>query len=113
MRLLRILKMLGLGAVLMLTSGCWYHYHYAHGPAPVRSNVVYIRKAPPAPHHYSRPPRPTASAIWISGYWNWTGVKFTWVSGYWERHPPRNKRWRDGRWVHTARGWYWVPGGWY
>lgn len=113
MALLRIMKLAVMSGALMLTGGCWYHYHYQHGPVPVRTGIVYIRTAPPPPHHYSIPPRPSVSAVWISGYWRWMDVEFTWVDGHWDRNPPPNKRWRDGRWAHTAQGWYWMPGGWY
>lgn len=112
MRLFRLLKVaVVFGTIAAMTSGCWYHYHYRHGPAPVAASVSYIRVTPP-PHHRTLPPRPSPSAIWISGYWRWTGVEFVWSDGFWERNPPPNKIWRDGRWVHTHQGWYWVPGHW-
>ncbi|WP_428408349.1 hypothetical protein [Hyphococcus sp.] len=113
MKFLRLLKLAALsGAMAALTSGCWYHAHYRHGPAPVRMSVSYIRVSPPPPRRIIIPPRPSPAAIWINGYWRWTGADYVWIDGFWEHNPPRHKTWRDGRWVHTSQGWYWVPGRW-
>jgi hypothetical protein len=87
--------------------------HYGYGPGPAgHASVVYIDREPPPPRSYTRPSRPSTTAIWIDGYWNWTGVRFIWVDGYWERNPPPGRVWAPGGWVHTHRGWYRQHGRW-
>ncbi|RIJ14813.1 YXWGXW repeat-containing protein [Henriciella mobilis] len=108
------LSLLVAGACLVVLGGCaWGHHGYGPpGPGP-GTHVVYIQKAPPPSRRVTIPPRPVSGAIWISGYWEWSGVEFRWVDGYWERNPPRGKRWTAGHWVETRNGWYWSPGRWH
>jgi hypothetical protein len=98
----------------LLLSGCAGHRHpfYGHGRAPTGLQVSFIVQSPPPPRRVVIPPRPIAHAIWIDGYWNWTGIRFVWVDGFWERNPPRGKTWEKHRWIHTDRGWYQKPGRW-
>jgi len=108
-------KTVRLGVIVfcaIAASGCWVHYHYRHGPPLTSVNVGYIRYAPPSPRRVRIPPRPIPRAVWIGGYWRWTGDRYDWRDGYWDRRPPHGKVWRPGRWVHTKRGWYWEPGHW-
>lgn len=109
---LRILKLSLLCLAAFATSGCWVHYHYRHGPPAVVFDATYVRWAPPPPRHVRIPPRPAPAAVWLGGYWRWTGVDYVWVDGFWERNPPYAKVWTPGRWIHTSRGWYWRPGHW-
>lgn len=103
---LAIVTTLGLG-------GCHYHGPYRHGPVVAGGGVVYVQTRPPPPPRYvPPPPRPTPLAIWIAGYWNWTGVQFVWVDGRWDPSPPRYKVWAPDQWIHTDRGWYRQPGRW-
>lgn len=108
----RALKYALIGCGALLASGCWVHYHYRHGPAPVSPSVVFVRRAPPPPLRPRIPPRPAATAIWIGGYWRWSGVDFVWVDGFWERRPPVGRVWVRDKWIHTNRGWYRRPGRW-
>ena len=103
------------GLCALALAGCAVHYHpyYRHGPPPPASaSIVFAPNAPPPPRRVAIPPRPSTTAIWIDGYWNWTGVQFVWVDGFWERNPPHGRNWERGRWTHTSRGWYWTPGRW-
>lgn len=110
--LIRMLKytLIAMGAVAI--SSCWAHYHYSHGSAPTRAGIVFVRKVPPPPLKPRPGPRPSPRAVWIDGYWRWTGVDYVWIDGYWEPRPPIGKTWTSGSWVHTSRGWYWRPGRW-
>ena len=101
-------------AGMLLLSGCAGHRHpyYVHGPVPAGLQVSFIVQSPPAPRRVTVPPRPVKSAIWIDGYWDWTGVRFVWVDGYWNRNPPPGQVWERSRWIHTNRGWYRTPGRW-
>jgi WXXGXW repeat (2 copies) len=92
--------------------GCTsYGPHRHYGPPP--ASVVYVSHTPPAPRTVIIPPRPTALSVWISGYWDWSGVDFVWIDGHWDRNPPRaGAQWVPDMWIRTDRGWYRHPGGW-
>tara|TARA_R110000824_G_scaffold85425_3_gene212287 strand:- start:3773 stop:4117 length:345 start_codon:yes stop_codon:yes gene_type:complete len=98
----------------LILSGCAGHMHspYRDGRPPIGLQISFIAKAPPPPRRVTIPPRPVIGAIWIDGYWNWTGVRFVWVDGFWDRNPPRNRIWEKSRWVHSNQGWYRTPGRW-
>lgn len=79
--------------------------------APTRGTVV--SGPPPAPIVEARPatPPPSPTAVWVSGYWHWTGAQYTWVPGHWET-PPAGDRWtgpqyssRDGAYFYEAGHW--------
>ncbi|MDO1559499.1 hypothetical protein Q0812_08675 [Brevundimonas sp. 2R-24] len=92
-------------------AGCSHGYGPGYGPWG--GTVIYVRTAPPPPPpRIIIPPRPSSTAVWIEGYWNWTGVTFVWVDGFWERSPPPGRVWAPGRWVQTPRGWRHEPGRW-
>ncbi len=74
-------------------------------------DVVYVGSAPPAPKHEAKPPKPSPSAIWVSGHWKWNGHRYVWVPGHWHTRPG-GKSWVSGHWVKKPRGWVWVPGHW-
>ncbi len=108
----RLFMLAGAGVAVAATSGCWVHSNYRHGPPSLRLGIVYIDRAPPPPRRIPIPPRPVVGAIWIGGFWRWTGFQYVWVDGYWDRNPPPGKIWTPGRWIHTSRGWYWDEGRW-
>ena len=81
---------------------------YGYGYAPA-GEVVVADVAPPAPYYEAVPVAPYAGAVWIGGYWGWTGGRHTWVAGHYEHGRPgyawQPHRWeqRDGRW-HLHEG---------
>jgi hypothetical protein len=50
---------------------------------------------PPPPKLESPPPPPSRDAVWLSGYWQWEGVRqeHQWVSGHWEQPPGEGYVW--------------------
>ena len=74
-------------------------------------DIVYVQKAPPKLKVETRPNKPNAKAVWVSGYWQWRGGKYVWTSGHWDRNP-RGSAWIPGHWDKRPRGWVWVPGHW-
>lgn len=89
-------------------------------PAPVVSDpygypvggTAYAPVAPPAPYYEVQPALPYPGAIWINGYWNWSGNRHHWVPGRYERPRP-GYRWHPHRWERAPRGgWYLQGGGW-
>ena len=82
-------------------------YGYPSTPA-----TVYAPMAPPAPYYEVQPALPYPGAIWINGYWNWSGNRHHWVPGRYERPRP-GYRWQPHRWDRSPRGgWYLQGGGW-
>ena len=75
------------------------------------SNRVYVRVSPPASRHEVIPSSPHAAAVWVSGYWVWTGREYGWMEGRWEIEP-RGDAWVPGHWNRTSRGWIYVAGHW-
>lgn len=73
--------------------------------------AIVTEVAPPAPYAEVVPVAPFPGAIWIGGYWGWSGARHHWVPGRWERPRPGQvwepHRWRqrDGRWRLEGGGW--------
>lgn len=72
---------------------------------------VVVSGPPPAPVTEQPPPPPGPQAIWVPGYWHWTGMQYAWIPGHWETPPP-GTAWtaptytqRDGRVVYESGGW--------
>lgn len=82
--------------------------------APPDRARVYAPHEPPPPVAERRSrQRPGPGAIWTPGYWEWDtdDGRFVWVAGSWQV-PPSGMVWQPSRWVHEARGWYFVSGTW-
>lgn len=81
------------------------------GPAyPVDS--VYAPVAPPAPYTEVIPVVPFPGAIWVGGYWNWSGGRHVWVPGRYER-PRAGYHYQPRHWEPSRRGgWELHGGGW-
>ena len=76
------------------------------------STDVYAPVAPPAPYVEVQPAVPYPGAVWINGYWNWSGNRHTWVPGRYDRPRP-GWRWQPRRWERAPRGgWHSQGGGW-
>lgn len=100
-----------------------YRYHQAAyvAPAPVvagnpngdyaPNDEVIVDVAPPPPYAEVVPVMPFAGAVWIGGYWGWSGGRHVWIGGRWE-HPRPGYYWAPHRWVATGGRWHLVGGGW-
>jgi hypothetical protein len=82
---------------------------------------------PPAPLVEERPQQPFAGAMWIDGYWSWTGQTWGWVAGFWrdDRYampaprievpgdvPHAGAIWIGGTWTLRAGQYVWITGRW-
>ena len=85
------------GGMVVLLWGC---------PSP----VVMVR--PPEPRTEVYGPAPSPQAIWIPGYWKYSGGEWIWIPGYWKRPPRPNAVWVPGHWEPRGPGWAWIPGHW-
>ena len=99
------------GAVLiagLLASGC------AVVPAPmpvaVAQGDVYAPMAPPPVQYEVVPALPFAGAVWVGGYWNWSGGRHVWVPGRYVR-PRSGYHWQPHHWERGPRGGWALQGG--
>lgn len=68
--------------------------------------------APPAPYVEPIPVLPYAGAVWIGGFWDWSGGRHVWRPGHYE-HPRAGFAYRQPGWSHGADGrWMLHRGGW-
>lgn len=75
---------------------------------PAISAVTTVQSAPP-PLRAERVPPARSGYVWVSGHWEWRGLRHVWVKGAWIHARPgftyHQPKWeeRDGRW-HMNRG---------
>ncbi len=68
---------------------------------------------PPPPPVAESPPQvaPYPNAVWVAGYWHWTGMHYAWIPGHWENAPP-GTAWNAPRYVRTDAGYIYEAGTW-
>jgi hypothetical protein len=76
------------------------------------SSGVAVSGPPPEPMQEARPPFGRPNAVWIPGYWHWTGLQYAWIPGHWEE-APIGARWRAPRYLLRDGVYYYEPGGWW
>lgn len=96
-------------------------FHAYQPPAPASDHG-----APPAPLAEQQPPQPP-NAIWVTGYWTWTGSAWGWVAGFWRdarvatpaprielpgAPPVPTAVWIAGVWQLRGGTWIWIGGRW-
>jgi hypothetical protein len=81
--------------------------YYPEAGAP----MIVTEVAPPPPYVEVVPAIPFPGAIWIGGYWGWSGGRHTWVGGHWEHGRP-GYVWNPHRWENRSGRWYLHEGGW-
>jgi hypothetical protein len=69
-------------------------------------------QAPPPLRVEVAPPVPAAGAVWIAGFWQWSGKEWVWVAGSWQLRPAPGASWRGATWEVRGRVHVLVPGGW-
>ena len=77
---------------------------------PVDEVVVESNVAPPAAYSEVIPVAPYPGAVWIGGYWGWSGGRHQWTPGHWTQPRP-GYRWHARRWEPAARGGWALRGG--
>jgi len=80
----------------------------------VRELTVQAPTPPPATPANTEPtdPRPTRTAVWTPGSWQWDGRAYIWVVGAWRIPPDAQSTWQRPTWnINRGRAIY-VPGGW-
>ncbi|HVS52738.1 MAG TPA: glycine zipper domain-containing protein [Opitutaceae bacterium] len=77
-----------------------------------------VQQPPPSPTsnpHETMPPQPSPDAVWISGYWSYTGTggnPYEWVPGRWEYPPQGLRTWSPPSWQRQGDGYVYVRGHW-
>ncbi len=94
------------GLVAAMLMGC---VATASSPPP---RGVTVSGPPPAPLADERPPPPSPDALWIGGYWHWTGIEYAWIPGHWEAKPPPGATWQAPHYVSAGGAYYYEPGSW-
>lgn len=59
-----------------------------------------------------RPVAPIASAVWVSGFWQWDSQAWVWVGGSWQLPPNSRVQWRPTSWSARGAVHVLVPGAW-
>ncbi len=84
---------------------------YQPPPPPVAQVVTEVE--PPPPIVEVRPSMPFVDALWLPGYWHWSGHRHVWVGGRWSARPEGHV-WEAHRWDHRPDGrWAQQPGHWH
>ena len=78
---------------------------------PYDDSVAVVDVAPPAPYVEVIPAIPYPGAVWIGGYWGWSGGRHAWVPGRWDRGRP-GYGWRPHAWANEGGRWHLHGGGW-
>lgn len=74
-----------------------------------------VQQIPPAPTsapYEPVPVRPSGTAVWIPGYYEYAGNQYQWVPGRWENPPPGARVWVPPTWQSTGNGYTYVRGYW-
>jgi hypothetical protein len=75
------------------------------------SSGVAVAGPPPEPMREARPAPPNPQAVWVAGYWHWTGMQYTWIPGHWEQAAP-GAQWRAPRYSIHDGTYFYEPGSW-
>ena len=79
----------------------------------VAARGVVVNGPPPAPiAELQRPAAPSGRAVWVAGYWHWTGMQYAWIPGHWDENAPPGAAWAAPRYVSADGAYYYEAGGW-
>lgn len=95
-------------ALALLTAGACgppYYVQVDHDP-------VVATMPPPADIAEEPGPLPWPGAVWVHGYWYWTGETYVWVAGAWSRPPAIGYVWVRTGWVFLDGRYRFMPGRW-
>lgn len=68
--------------------------------------------APPAARVEVVPAAPIRTAVWIAGFWQWSGKDWVWIGGAWQLRPEARASWRAPTWQAHGNVHVLIPGGW-
>lgn len=116
MNMLRTIPLIALCVATAGLLGCNVHVSGHDRPPPVyvepQPSYVVVQQAPPPMIVERQPPRPSASYVWIDGYWNWDGQRYVWEPGHYVVPPQPNVVWIAPRYDREPHGYRYAPGQW-
>ena len=68
--------------------------------------------APPPPKPEAPPPPPVRVAVWVPGFWQWSGATWVWVGGSYQLRPDPRTRWHAAEWQPRGSVHVLIPGRW-
>lgn len=93
-------------AVAIASSGCVVN----ETAPPPRSGVV-VSGPPPEPVKEPTPAAQRGGAVWVPGYWHWSGMQYTWIPGHWE-NAQAGRTWQAPTYSLRGGSYVYEPGGW-
>ena len=100
---IKILATVLLAGALTACGGRGYYGNYGYRTPP---------PPPPGYSTYNRGYAPGPGYMWIDGYQDWRGSRYTWVPGAWRRPPHPRAVWVPGRFVPRGRNHVWIGAHW-
>jgi hypothetical protein len=73
-------------AIAIATAGAGVAGCVVNEPESPPRGVV-VSGPPPAPVREERPAPPNPQAVWVPGYWHWTGMQYAWIPGHYDAAP--------------------------
>ncbi len=109
----RLLNTLALAVTALALSACVVAPYPRYGAAypAYDAEIAVANVPPPTPYAEVVPVVPFAGAIWLGGYWGWSGGRHQWVPGRWDRPRP-GYGWAPHRWEPRGGQWHLHGGGW-
>lgn len=68
--------------------------------------------APPPVRVEAPPPAPVRTAVWLTGFWQWSGTTWVWIPGSWQLRPEPRVTWRVPEWRARGQVHVLIPGAW-
>jgi hypothetical protein len=77
---------------------------------PNANGQLVITQAPPMQQQQTvvltQPARPSASHVWVDGYWTWKNDRYEWIAAHWEVPPFSGAKWVAPRSEQISNGNY-------
>jgi hypothetical protein len=86
-----------------------------HTEAEARTRVVMAQPPPPPPPEREViAERPAPNAVWVRGYWAYTGEgrRYVWAPGHWEIPAPQYQTFVQPHWARQGDNYVYVDGYW-
>jgi len=68
--------------------------------------------APPPLQIETPPPAPVTVAVWVPGFWQWSGASWVWIAGSWQLRPAPSATWQPAEWRARGTVHVLIPGRW-
>lgn len=73
---------------------------------------IIVTAPPPPPQREVVYERPSATHVWVAGYWSWRGGRHVWTPGRWTMTPRTNVVWVAPRWEQRGSSYVFIDGYW-